>query len=77
MKTSLVTTKGQVTIPASIRHQLGIHQGDRVGFVYDDGKVMILPVIKDIEAAFGIISAEQSVSLEDMKQAIQSRGREQ
>jgi len=74
MKTSLVTTKGQVTIPASVRHQLGIHQGDRVGFVYDDGKVMILPVIKDIEAAFGIISAKKSVSLEDMEQAIQSRG---
>lgn len=74
MKTSLVTTKGQVTIPASVRHQLGIHKGDRVGFVYDDGKVMILPVIKDIEAAFGIISAKKSVSLEDMEQAIQSRG---
>ncbi|MDQ6967864.1 MAG: AbrB/MazE/SpoVT family DNA-binding domain-containing protein [Mariprofundaceae bacterium] len=77
MKTSLVTTKGQVTIPASVRDQLGIQQGDRVGFVYEDGKLMILPVIKDIEAAFGIISAEQSVSLEDMEQVIESRGRKQ
>jgi len=74
MKTSLVTTKGQVTIPAAVRHQLGIHQGDRVGFLYEDGKVIMLPVIKDIEAAFGIVSAEQSVSLEDMETAIQSRG---
>jgi len=76
MKTSLVTTKGQVTIPAAVRHKLGIHQGDRVGFVYEDGKVVILPVIKNIEAAFGLISAEQSVSLDDMEKAIQSRGGE-
>ncbi|TLS66726.1 AbrB/MazE/SpoVT family DNA-binding domain-containing protein [Mariprofundus erugo] len=74
MKTSLVTTKGQVTIPASVRNQLGIHQGDRVGFVYENGKVIILPVIKDIEAAFGLVSASQSASLDDIEQAIQSRG---
>jgi len=76
MKTSLVTTKGQVTIPATVRHQLGIQQGDRVGFVYEGGKVIILPIIKNIEAAFGLVSAEQTVSLDDMKQAIQRRGSE-
>ncbi len=76
MKTSLVTTKGQVTIPATVRHQLGIHQGDRVGFIYEDGKVIILPVIKNIEAAFGLVSEEQSASLDDMERAIQSRGGE-
>jgi len=76
MKTSLVTTKGQVTIPAAVRQQLGIHQGDRVGFVYEDGKVIILPVIKNIEAAFGLVSTNHSVSLDDMEQAIQNRGRE-
>jgi len=76
MKTSRVTTKGQVTIPSDVRKKLGIHQGDRVGFVYEDGKVIILPVIKDIEAAFGIVAAEQSVSLQDMEAAIQHRGGE-
>jgi len=74
MKTSRVTTKGQVTIPATVRKQLGIQQGDRVGFVYENGKVIILPVIKDIEAAFGLIAAEQSVSLQDMEDAIQNKG---
>jgi AbrB family looped-hinge helix DNA binding protein len=74
MKTSLVTTKGQVTIPALVRKQLGIHQGDRVGFVYEDGKVIILPVIKDIEASFGLIAAVKTVSLQDMETAIQHRG---
>jgi len=74
MKTSRITTKGQVTIPAAVRKQLGIHQGDQVGFVYEDGKVIILPIIKDIEAAFGLIAAEESVSLQDMETAIQHKG---
>ncbi len=74
MKTSRVTTKGQITIPAVVRKQLGIHQGDRVGFVYENGKVVIMPVIKDIEAAFGLVTAGQSVSLQDMEAAIQRRG---
>ena len=74
MQTSTVTTKGQVTIPAKVRNQLGIHQGDRVGFVYEDGKVIILPVIENIEAAFGIVSTQQSVSLEDMDSAIAQNG---
>lgn len=77
MKTSLVTTKGQITIPASIRGQLGIHQGDRVGFVYEDGKVIILPVIKEMEAAYGLVSAANSASLDDIEQAIQNRGNEE
>jgi len=76
MKTSLVTTKGQVTIPATVRHQLGIHQGDRVGFIYEDGKVIILPVIKEVEAAFGLVSAKHSASLNDIEQAIQGMGSE-
>jgi len=74
MKTSRITTKGQVTIPATVRKQLGIHQGDQVGFVYENGKVIILPVIKDIEAAFGLVSAKQSITLQDMETAIQEKG---
>jgi AbrB family looped-hinge helix DNA binding protein len=74
MKTSLVTIKGQVTIPAKVRRQIGLHQGDRVGFVYEDGRLIILPVIQNIEAAFGLVKAEGSASLDDMKKAVQSRG---
>ncbi len=58
MKTSRLTAKGQVTIPATVRKQMGIHPGDRVGFVYENRKFIILPVIKDIEAAFGLLTAQ-------------------
>ena len=74
MKTSRVTTKGQITIPAETRKKMGIHQGDRVGFIHDNGKIIIMPIIKDIASSFGLIKARTSVSLDDMDQAIQGRG---
>ena len=75
MKTSTLTAKGQITIPSSVRKNLGIHQGDQVGFVVEDGRVVLLPVIKDIGAAFGLVKARRSASLEDMQRAIRDRGR--
>jgi AbrB family looped-hinge helix DNA binding protein len=70
MKTSTLTAKGQVTIPSSVRKNLGIHQGDQVGFIVEEDKVVLLPVIKDIGAAFGLVKAKRSASLEDMEKAI-------
>jgi len=70
MKTSTLTAKGQVTIPCSVRRNLGIHQGDRVGFIVEEDKVVLLPVIKDIGAAFGLVTAKRSASLEDMEKPI-------
>ena len=40
---STVTTKGQVTIPVSIRSRLGIGQGDAVEFeLAQDGRVVLV-----------------------------------
>ena len=40
-----LTTQGQVTIPASIRKNLGLHPGDRVSFVKNDrGEVVLQKV---------------------------------
>lgn len=36
-----VTSKGQITIPASVRRALGLHAGDRVLFRIEDGRVSI------------------------------------
>lgn len=44
MPTATVTSKGQVTIPASVREGLGLHAGDRVDFVrLDDGSFKLRP----------------------------------
>jgi AbrB family looped-hinge helix DNA binding protein len=40
---SIVTRKGQVTIPAEVRRSLGLKRGDRVAFVIEDSAVRIIP----------------------------------
>ena len=37
MVSSTLTSKGQITIPKSIRHALGVKSGDRVVFVKESG----------------------------------------
>ena len=70
MHTSSVTSKGQVTIPADFRRQLGIRPGDRVGFVERGGAIVLERCENRIEAAFGLLQADRSVSLEEMEAAI-------
>lgn len=43
MKTSSMSSKGQVTIPQEIRVRMGLKGGDRVEFVIDHGKTLIRP----------------------------------
>ena len=73
MQISTITTKGQITIPAALRKRLGLQQGDEVAFVIENGKVVLMPVEKNIEAAFGLVKASQTVSLEAMEKAIRKR----
>ena len=70
MLTSTLTVKGQVTIPASVRRALGLRQGDRVGFIVEEDRVVLLPVVMDMDAAFGLVQPGRSASLEEMETAL-------
>jgi AbrB family looped-hinge helix DNA binding protein len=41
---STVTSKGQITIPASVRRQLGLRAGDRVEFRVDRNGAVLRPL---------------------------------
>ena len=41
---STVTTKGQVTIPVSIRKKYGISANDRVDFFTEGDRIILIPV---------------------------------
>jgi AbrB family looped-hinge helix DNA binding protein len=41
---SVVSTKGQVTVPKSIRRRLGLRVGDRVEFIIQGNHTVIRPV---------------------------------
>jgi len=43
MKTSSVSSKGQVTIPQEVRIRMGLKEGDRVEFVIENGQTVLKP----------------------------------
>ncbi len=76
MSTSTVTSKGQITIPLSVRKRLGLDVGDRVEFVETVlGEFTLKPANKDVRELKGLLKkANKPVSIEAMRQAIIKRG---
>lgn len=40
---SIISSKGQVTVPIEVRHRLGLKDGDRVEFVFEEGRTVLRP----------------------------------
>jgi antitoxin PrlF len=76
MSTSILTSKGQITIPKDIRNRLNLHPGDRLEFVIDeDCRVLVLPASVDASELAGMLkSPARTVSVEDMNRTIRKRG---
>lgn len=56
MLASTVTSKGQVTIPAEVRHRLGIDAGDRLVFEIEGEQIRIRVVSsRSLEDLFGAV----------------------
>lgn len=71
MPVAALTSKGQLTMPKSIRIYLHLDTGDRVEFIIgDDGKVVVKPKTLDVKDIFGIIKSHKGISVEDMNEAI-------
>jgi AbrB family looped-hinge helix DNA binding protein len=45
MDTTTLTSKGQVTIPKSVRQQLGLRQGSKVAFVVEGDHAVLRPAV--------------------------------
>lgn len=73
---SKLTSKGQVTIPRSIRKRLDLRQGDSLEFtIGEDGRLVVRPTAPKSEA-FGSLSdfaRDEPVSVEEMNRAIRAR----
>ena len=64
---SKITSKGQTTIPAEIRAELGVGPGDRLEFVTEvDGKVIIRKARHGLEALRGIIKIDRSYTNDEL-----------
>jgi AbrB family looped-hinge helix DNA binding protein len=45
VETTTMTSKGQVTIPKSVRQQLGLRQGAKVAFVVEGDHAVLRPAV--------------------------------
>jgi AbrB family looped-hinge helix DNA binding protein len=79
MATAMITTKGQTTIPKSVRDRLHLKPGDRVEFVVrDDGTALMVPATLSLaQLKASIPPPPRSLTLDEMNEAIarHARGR--
>ena len=61
IETGVVTTKGQLVIPARLRRRFGIKKGTMVTFMEDHGRIIVQPVTREfIRGLRGSLKGEPS-----------------
>ena len=67
-----ITSKGQITIPASARRDLGLHPGSRIDFIVNDREHLeMIPVSCSVKRLKGMVpKPKKRLSLEEMDSAI-------
>jgi AbrB family looped-hinge helix DNA binding protein len=70
VEVSRISSKGQVTIPKTIRELLNLNEGDRVAFIEDDGKVVItkasLIALRELQDALSKDAQEKGIIEEEL-----------
>ncbi len=71
VETSIVTSKGQLVIPARLRRRFGIKKGTLIAFVEHDGRMIVQPITREfIRSLRGSLKGEPSaleILLEERK----------
>ncbi len=76
MVTATLTSKGQLTIPKTIRDSLHLHTGDRIAFIVNGhAEAVLKPVTKSVDDVFGLLHGptQTSRSIDEMKAAVAAR----
>lgn len=76
MATATITSKGQVTLPKSVRTKLRLQAGHRVEFVETDAGFLVKPATRDIRALKGVLpKPRRPVTIEAMNRSLSRMGR--
>ena len=69
---SKLTTKGQTTIPLEVREFLKVGAGDRLGYEFVDGKVVLVPKNRSALDFAGVLHEpdRKPVPVESMNEAL-------
>lgn len=69
-----LSTKGQLTLPISVRQELNLSPGDDLLLKEIDGKVLLeVPKYKSIDDLFGAISVAKKVSKKQRRKVMEER----
>ena len=76
MTTATLTSKGQITIPADVRHDLKVDAGDRVEFIQiAPGRYEFLAATQNVTELKGMFGKPmKTVSIDAMNKTIAKRG---
>jgi AbrB family looped-hinge helix DNA binding protein len=67
---SIVTRKGQVTVPVEIRRELDLKEGDRIAFVMREGEVRLVRTGSVVERTAGALkSRKPALTAEGLREA--------
>ena len=76
MASATLTSKGQVTLPKSVRERLGVETGDRLEFIESEQGFLVVAATRDIRTLKGIVGRpKKPVTLDAMNSAIEKMGR--
>ena len=76
MATATVTSKGQITVPKSVRTKLGLEVGHRVEFIETEGGFLVKPATRDVRSLKGSLTKpRRPVTIEAMNRSIARMGR--
>jgi len=78
MVTATLTSKGQLTIPKTIRDSLHLRTGDRIAFIVTGhAEAVLKPVTKSVDEVFGLLHSPTQTrrSIDNMKAAVAARMR--
>ena len=76
MVTATLTSKGQITIPKTVRESLCLHTGDRIAFImHDQTEAVLKPVTKTVDQVFGRLHKPEQVgkTVAEMNEAVARR----
>ena len=79
MQQTTLTSKGQVTIPKSVRDSIGLRTGDKIEFIITEkNEVLLRPITKKVDDVFGVLykSGRTIVTVEEMDAGIKQKIRE-
>lgn len=75
MLTATLSSKGQLTLPKSLREAFQLRTGSRVTFTLSEGEAVMRPLSRSVDDVFGILKrkGQPSVTVEAMNAAIRQR----